>query len=503
MAFNAFKVLKSLLIKEENTTTPKQIEITPGGTANTKTTILASQTTNKTLTLPDATDTLVGKATADVLTNKSIDADTNTITNIENADIKAAAAIDASKIANGTVSNAEFQQIDGLTSPAVGTTQIQTLTNKTISGTSNTISNVSYSSLILTNSIVNADIATAANIDASKLGTGVVDTTEFNYLNGVTSSIQTQLNGKLNLTGGTLSGALDMGGNKITTLGTPTVNTDAVTKLYADNLIANVANKQLSNLGTTAINSALNFAQSFAGNIGSVSAANSSTLDVYTGDASTGTSGTLTVSTGNAATVNNNTGDILLRTGTVGGTGVRGKVRLVDASLATASVGHVWTLSNTTTGAGNWATPAVAAVKETFSAFHSSGQALTNNAYTTVICNGEDYDADTLHNTSTGEFFLKRNGKADVFAKMYTASHSPVGAFTLGLGIFKNGTLYKTDEQTFTITATSSYPMTITCQIEGTTTDVFTLRFYRSSTTTFGLSTFGSALNFLQYRMIN
>ena len=39
---------------------------------------------------------------------------------------------------------------------------------------------------------------------------------------------------KLNLSGGTLSGALAMGTNKITGLGTPTVNTDAATKGYVD-----------------------------------------------------------------------------------------------------------------------------------------------------------------------------------------------------------------------------------------------------------------------------
>jgi len=50
------------------------------------------------------------------LTNKTIDADSNTITNIENADIKAAAAIDASKLADGSVSNTEFQYISTVTS---------------------------------------------------------------------------------------------------------------------------------------------------------------------------------------------------------------------------------------------------------------------------------------------------------------------------------------------------------------------------------------------------
>lgn len=51
-------------------------------------------------------------------TNKTFDADGtgNSITNIENANIKTGAAIDATKLANGTVSNARFQYLSGVTS---------------------------------------------------------------------------------------------------------------------------------------------------------------------------------------------------------------------------------------------------------------------------------------------------------------------------------------------------------------------------------------------------
>lgn len=83
------------------------------------TTDAASGTTKK-ITRTNLALTLTAEIAANTkaLTNTTFDADAtgNSITNIENADIKASAAIDASKIADGSVSNSEFQYLNGVTS---------------------------------------------------------------------------------------------------------------------------------------------------------------------------------------------------------------------------------------------------------------------------------------------------------------------------------------------------------------------------------------------------
>lgn len=147
MALDIKKILKGLRILNDSDST-KALELNVSGSTNTKTTVTTSQTANRTVTLPDATDTLVGRATSDTLTNKSIDADTNTITNIENADIKAAAAIDATKIADGTVDNTEFQYLNGVTSAIQ--TQLGSKENSSNKGIANGYASLDASGLVPT-----------------------------------------------------------------------------------------------------------------------------------------------------------------------------------------------------------------------------------------------------------------------------------------------------------------------------------------------------------------
>ena len=82
-------------------------------------------TADRTIRLPNATGTIVLQDTTDTLTNKSIDSDNNTITNIVNADIKSSAAIAFSKMADLTASRALVSDANGDVSiSAVTSTEI-------------------------------------------------------------------------------------------------------------------------------------------------------------------------------------------------------------------------------------------------------------------------------------------------------------------------------------------------------------------------------------------
>ncbi len=196
----------------------------------------------------DAQEHSVTPSSTTIFTNKSIDSDNNTITNIVNADIKAAAAIDASKIADGSVSDAEFQRLDGLTSDiqtqldlkatlaspdftgnptaptqsaADNSTKLATtayvdnstaardqlgeMTDVTLSGladanyfiydnAASVWKNKAISGAFTSN---NLGVTTlASGIDATKIADGSVTDTEFQYINTLSANAQTQIDTK-------------------------------------------------------------------------------------------------------------------------------------------------------------------------------------------------------------------------------------------------------------------------------------------------------------------
>jgi len=185
-------------------------------------------------------------------------ADTGTVTSamiadgtIVNADINASAAIDWTKLAvSSTVSSTELGYVNGVTSAiqtqidsklatATASSTYAPLASPALTGTptaptatagTNTtqVATTAFVGTAVSNLVASApstldtlnELATALGNDAA-------------FSTTVTNSIAT----KLPLAGGTMSGAIAMGANKITGLGTPTASTDAATKAYADTML--------------------------------------------------------------------------------------------------------------------------------------------------------------------------------------------------------------------------------------------------------------------------
>lgn len=116
---------------------------------------------------------------------------------------------------------------------------------------------IAWSKINSTGVISNTDIDIGANIDASKLGTGIVDNTEFNFLDGVTSSIQTQLTNLSNRFPAGSTTEYVRGDNTLATLNTAVVPEDSSNLYFTYDRVRETSLSGLS-LTNSAITSADN-----------------------------------------------------------------------------------------------------------------------------------------------------------------------------------------------------------------------------------------------------
>ncbi len=215
-------------------------------------------------------------ADAQITTAKITDA------NVTTAKI-AADAIDGTKIADDSINSEHY--VDGSIDTAhIADSQVTTAKIADSAITSAKIND---------GAIVNADINASAAIDATKIHDGTISNTEFGYLNGVSSNIQTQLDAKqasdaqltdiAGLTptdsnfivgdgsnfvlesGATARTSLGLGtiatqaannvsisGGSVTGLGSPSASSDAATKNYVDQAVAGLRTRIIAECATTA-----------------------------------------------------------------------------------------------------------------------------------------------------------------------------------------------------------------------------------------------------------
>lgn len=324
MAFSLQKFIKGILIKEEGTLTPKAIEIIPGGSASTTTIITGSQTANRTITMPDATTTVVGTDATQTLTNKTLSG--NTATNL----ISGAGTLTLNTSGTVTVPNA--------TDTLVGKATTDTLTNKTLTGNTavNLVSGSGTFTLNTTGTI------TAPNATDTLVGKATTDTLSNKTLDN--STVETIKDANLTIQDDAdTTKQLKFQASGITTGTTRTLTApDANTTIVGTDASQTLTNKTLT--GNTAVNLISGAGTLTLNTTGTITVPNAT--DTLVGKATTDT---LTNKTLTSPTINTPTITVRDNVFTVQDNGDNTKQFVFEASGITTGTTRTLTIPNAST----------------------------------------------------------------------------------------------------------------------------------------------------------
>jgi len=226
-------------------------------------------TADRTITLPNVTGTVVTSGDTGTVTATMLASDSVTTAKITDANVTAAklasnsvetakivdANVTAAKLASDSVETAKIKDAN-VTAVKLATDSVETAKIKDANVTAAKLASDS----VETAKIVNANVTEAKIADgavtSAKIANDTIVDADINSAAAIAQSkianLTTDLAAKLALAGGTMSGAIAMGTNKITGLGTPTDATDAATKAYVDSAAQGIDWKASVRAATTA-----------------------------------------------------------------------------------------------------------------------------------------------------------------------------------------------------------------------------------------------------------